>query len=367
MLNQMKRTLCAAVALGLATTVGVASAQESEGLTLDKPAKIAMLYISPRNDGGWTQAFDEARQKLETELDIKIQYVESVPENASSIRPAVDRLIQRGANVIIGTAFGYSDTFKELAEKYPDVAFLNGSGTTNSGNLESFYGRTYESQYLCGMAAGAASKTGKLGFVAANPFGQVNWTVNAFALGAQQINPDATVTVVYTGAWNDPVKERAAAMALIDAGADVLGQHVDSPTPQIVAQERGVHGTGHHRDMREFAPDATVCSSVWVWDKFLAPELKKISAGNWTPPENGALLSMAEGGTDVACCGPAVSEADKAKIMAAREELLKGERQIYAGPMLDRDGTERIAAGEVMADPALWQMDWFVKGVITQQ
>ncbi|HBS77714.1 MAG TPA: BMP family ABC transporter substrate-binding protein, partial [Pseudomonas sp.] len=110
MLNQMKRTLCAAVALGLATTVGVASAQESEGLTLDKPAKIAMLYISPRNDGGWTQAFDEARQKLETELDTKIQYVESVPENASSIRPAVDRLIQRGANVIIGTAFGYSDT-----------------------------------------------------------------------------------------------------------------------------------------------------------------------------------------------------------------------------------------------------------------
>ncbi len=247
------------------------------------------------------------------------------------------------------------------------MAFLNGSGTTNSGNLESFYGRTYESQYLCGMAAGAASKTGKLGFVAANPFGQVNWTVNAFALGAQQINPDATVTVVYTGAWNDPVKERAAAMALIDAGADVLGQHVDSPTPQIVAQERGVHGTGHHRDMREFAPDATVCSSVWVWDKFLAPELKKISAGNWTPPENGALLSMAEGGTDAACCGPAVSEADKAKIMAAREELLKGEKKIYAGPMVDRDGTERIAAGEVMADPALWQMDWFVKGVITQQ
>ena len=42
-------------------------------------------------------------------------------------------------------------------------------------------------------------------------------------------------------------------------------------------------------------------------------------------------------------------------------KLLKGEMQIYAGPMLDRDGTERIAAGEVMADPALWQMDWFVR------
>ena len=356
-------TLCALAVCGLMNSAVAAD----DGFTLKEPAKIAMLYISPRNDGGWTQAFDEARIRLEQELDQKIQYVESVPETASAIRPTVERLIQRGSNIIIGTAFGYSDTFKELAERYPDIAFLNGSGTTNSHNLQSFYGRTYESQYLCGMAAGAASKTGRLGFVAANPFGQVNWTINAFAMGAQEINPDATVTVIYTGAWNDPVKERAAATALIDRGADVIGQHVDSPTPQIVAQERGVFGTGHHRDMNEFAPEATVCSSVWVWDRFLATELQNIMAGNWKPAEYGQLLSMEQGGTDIACCGNAVSEEHKAKIMAAREELLKGEKLIYAGPLSDRNGEEQIAAGESLSDADLWSMDWFIKGVVTQQ
>jgi len=360
--NLLPGTVCAAVLLGAAAQA------QAEGLTLKGPAKIAMVYISPRNDGGWTQAFDEARVKLEKELDQKIQYVESVPENAAAITPVVDRLIARGANVIIGTAFGYSDTFLELSKKYPEVAFLNGSGTTNAANLESFYGRTYESQYLCGMAAGAASKSGKLGFVAANPFGQVNWTVNAFELGARQINPEATVTVVYTGAWNDPVKERAATMALIDNGADVIGQHVDSPTPQIVAQERGVHGTGHHRDLSEFAPKATLCSSMWVWDRFLGPELKKVMAGNWVPAANGALLSMAQGGTDISLSDdPVISAANRDKIKAARAELLAGKTLIYSGPMADRDGKERIAAGQVMADPDLWKMDWFVKGVKTQQ
>lgn len=361
------RKLVLSACFALVSFFGLANSATAEGLTLDGPPKIAMLYISPTNDGGWTQAFDEARQRLEDELDINIQYVESVPESASAIRPAVERFIKRGSNIIIGTAFGYSDTFKTLSEEYPDVVFLNGSGTTNGPNLLSFYGRTYESQYLCGMAAGAASETGKLGFVAANPFGQVNWTINAYAMGAREMNPDATVTVVYTGAWNDPTKERSATKALIDQGADVIGQHVDTPTPQLVAQENGVYGTGHHRDFREFAPEATVCSSVWVWDRFLKDELKKVIAGNYVPRSSGALLSMEEGGTDIACCGPNVTEEEEAKIMAAREKLLNGELDVYAGPLTDQDGTVRAAEGETIPDSELWQMDWFVDGVITQQ
>lgn len=338
----------------------------AEAFKLDGDAKPAMIIFSQKNDGGWSQALDEARQRLEKSTGLTIPVVENVPENATAIRPAVELFIQRGYNVIIGSAFGYSDTFKELSEKYPNVAFLNPAGITNGPNLESFYGRTYESQYLCGMAAAGASKTGKLGFVAANPFGLVNWTVNAYALGAQQINPKATVTVVYTGAWNDPVKERAATEALIEQGADVIGQHVDTPTPQVVAQEKGVYGTGHHRDLSEFAPKATQCSSVWVWDRFLEPELKKIASGTWNPGPYGAFLSIKEGGTDVVCCGEAVPKDVADKVKAARADIIAG-KHVFAGPLSDRDGKERVAAGAVLDDASLWKMDWFVKGVISQQ
>ncbi|MBP7565125.1 MAG: BMP family ABC transporter substrate-binding protein [Burkholderiaceae bacterium] len=358
---RMSALMAGAMAL---LTAGTASAQAGFSLT-GKPV-IAMLYYGPKNDGGWTQAFDEARVKIEAALGQKVQFVENVGEDASVIKPAAERFISRGANIVIGTAFGQSDSFKDLAAKHPKVAFLNASGTTNGPNLESFYGRTYESQYLCGMAAGAASKSGKLGFVAANPFGVVNWTVNAFALGAQKINPAATVNVIYTGTWNDPVKERAAASALIDQGADVIGQHVDSPTPQIVAQERGVYGTGHHRDLRQFAPKATLCSSVWVWDKFLVTELRKIIAGNWKPEPYGAFIPMSAGGTDIAGFGAAVP-ADKVKVIQAeRDAIMKG-KHIYAGPLNDREGKQRVAAGAVLSDADLWKMDWYVKGVVTQK
>jgi len=332
---------------------------------LEGEPKVAMIIFAQKNDGGWSQSFDEARQRMEKSMGVTIPFVENVPENATAIRPPAELFIQKGYNVIIGSAFGYSDTFKELAAQYPNVAFLNGAGITNGPNLESFYGRTYETQYLCGMAAAAASKTGKLGFVAANPFGLVNWTVNAFQLGAEQINPDATTTVIFTGAWNDPVKERAAAEALIEQGIDVLGQHVDTPAVQIVAQEKGVWSTGHHRDLTEFAPKAVQCSSGWVWDQFLEPEIAKIGAGTWEPSPYGAFFGLGNG-IDITCCGDQVSEENKAKIMAERDAIIAG-KHVFAGPLKAADGTEKVAAGAVLDDGALWAMDWYVPGVISQQ
>jgi basic membrane protein A len=358
------RTKLMLAAIGAATLC--ATAAHADGFSLKGPPKIAILLFADKKDGGWTQAFDEARIKIEKELNLQIPYVENVPEVAGKILPAAEGFIGRGYNIILGTGFGYSDAFKELSVKHPTLAFLNASGTTNGPNLESYYGRSYESQYLCGMAAAGVSKTGKLGFVAAHPIGPVNWTINGYELGAKMINPNATVTVIFTGQWNDPVKERAAAAALFDQGIDVIGQHVDTPTPQIVAQERGLHGTGHHRDLREFAPKATICSSMWPWANFLIPELKKVIAGNWQPSPYGAFPGMKDGGDDIACCGPDVPKAVVDKIMAERDAIMKG-KNIFTGPIKDVAGTEKVAAGKTIEDAALWKMDWYVPGVIAQK
>lgn len=357
------RTLFRIAAAGAVATLQLAGAAQAEFAAVGDP-KPAIVLFGPSNDGGWSQAIDEARVKLEDEMGLRIPQAEEIPESATAIRPAAELFIERGANIILGSAFGYSDTFKELAEQYPDIVFINPAGTTNGPNLKSVYGRTYESQYLCGMIAGGLTKTNKIGFVAANPFGLVNWTVNAYLLGARQVNPDATLSVVFTGAWGDPVKERAATEALIEQGVDVVGQHVDTPTPQIVAAEKGIYGTGHHRDLSEFST-ATQCSSVWTWERFLKPEIEKIAAGEFEPAEYGAFLSIADGATDIACCGDAVSAELKEKVMAERDAIIAG-KHVFAGPLSDRDGNEKVAAGEVLGDGDLWGMDWFVEGVTGQ-
>ena len=352
--------LLPAAAVMVAAAAGPAQAQ----FKLEGDPKIAMIYFAQKNDGGWTQAIDEARQRLEGQLKVKIPFTEKVPEVASQIRPVAERYIRRGFNIVIGSAFGYSDTFKELSKEYPKVAFLNPAGTTNGPNLQSYYGRTYESQHLCGMVAGAMSKSGKLGFIAAHPIGLVNWTVNAYLLGARRMNPKATVNVVYTGSWIDPVKERAAALALMEQGVDAIGIHVDTPAAPIAAQEKGVFATGHHRDMSEFAPKSVTCSSVWVWDKYLNPLLTKIMSGaEWKTKPYGEFLGIAHGGTDIACCGPMVPADVKAKVMARRDEIIKG-AHVFQGPIHDQNGKEVVAAGKTPSDADLWGMKYLVKGVI---
>ena len=74
-----------------------------------------------------------------------------------------------------------------------------------------------------------------------------------------------------------------------------------------------------------------------------------------------------DGGTDIACCNAVVPKDVVDKVMAARQEIIDGKLQVYAGPLKDRDGKERVAAGKVLSDADLWKMDWYVPGVITQK
>jgi basic membrane protein A and related proteins len=358
------RTLSTMAALAMVTLSGVAAL--ADGFSLKAPPKVAFIYYAEKNDGGWQQSFEEARVRIDDALGQKVPFAENVPDSDAQIRGAAELYVQRGFNVILGTSFGYSDTFKALAEKYPNIAFLNASGTTNGPNLQSYYGRSYETHYLCGMIAGAMTKTGKIGFVAAHPLGVVNWVVNGYTLGVRKSNPTATVTTVFTGSWNDAIKERAAAEALVAQGADVIGEHVNGPTPELVAQEHGLYSTAHHRDKTEYAPKANLCSSVWAWDRFLVPEIKKIAAGDWKPNPYGAFPGMKDGGTEVVCCSNVVPKATVDAMMAERTAILAG-KQIFAGPLTDVAGTQRVAAGQVLSDGDLWKMDWYVPGVITLQ
>ncbi|WMS44721.1 BMP family ABC transporter substrate-binding protein [Acuticoccus sp. MNP-M23] len=353
-----RRIAAATLTLAAAATVaGAASAFELK----DEP-KVAFIYGATARDGGWNEALDNAKQKVEADLGMKIATVESIPEEATALKNAIDLFAGRGFNVIVGTTYGYSDGILEAANKYPDIAFINASGATNSANLEGFYARTYQGWYLAGMAAAGVSETGKVGILGGFPVGPVNWDMNAFTLGARAIDPEIEVIVVYTNSWWDPVKEGEVTKAMLDQGADVIANNLSSSSPFVAAEEAGAKSIGFQLDMSKHAPEGMLTSVVFNWEKYLEPTLQAMKDGTWTPNEYGAFPGMDEGVVAIAPLSDAVPADIKAKIEDVAAKMEAGEFSPFDGPITAQDGTVKVAEGETLDDGGLWSMDFLVEG-----
>src|SRR3954469_11891277 len=216
------------VLVALAATVTILAVGIGSGSAAKTSAyKVAWIYVGPHNDHGWSQAHDEGRAYVQKMLGGKVQttYKENIA-NGPQLQQTVASLVQQGYKMIFGTSFGFFD--KKLAAKYPDVKFEQATGTDTAANLAEYFGAAEDTIYLSGMAAGAATKNGQLGYVVPFPIPEVIRHANAFALGAQAVHPNAKVRLVWTNSWFNPTLEKKSAQGLHQAGADVLGQNVDS-------------------------------------------------------------------------------------------------------------------------------------------
>src|SRR5436309_9130342 len=124
------------------------------------------------------------------------------------------------------------------------------------------------------MAAGAATKKGVIGYIVPFPIPEVIRHANAFALGAQATHPGVKVKLVWTHDWVSPEKERKAAESLAAAGADVLGQNVDTPTAGQFAESKGIPWVGYDSNAQKFARRSWLTAAVYDWGVYYLPRVK---------------------------------------------------------------------------------------------
>jgi basic membrane protein A len=361
----MKRTKFALAAL-LLTIASVALVAATAGSAKHSAAfKVAWIYVGPHNDAGWSQAHDEGRLAVVKALGSKVQttYKENIAPGPQ-LQQTVASLVQQGYTMIFGTSYGFFD--KKLAAKYPNVLFEQATGTDTAKNLSEYFGAGEDTIFLSGMAAGAASKSGKLGLVVAYPIPEVIRHSNAFTLGAQLTHPGATVRLVWTLNWFDPAKEKKAAESLVSAGADVLGQNVDSPATGQLAESKGVPWVGYDSNAQKFAPKSWLTAALYDWGVYYVKRVKEAMAGTW---KSGFYYGgIKDGFTGLAPFGPSVSAATKAKIAAKMKAMANGSFNVFSGPIYDQSGKLRIKAGQHPSvnsgADSLYAMNWLVKGVI---
>jgi basic membrane protein A len=327
--------------------------------TTKKAPRVAFVYIGPPGDGGWTYQHDQGRKFMEEQTGIKADTVENVPESADAERIITE--LAQNHDIIFTTSFGYMDYTLNVAKKFPKVIFEHTAGYKTADNMGTYFGKNFEGSYLAGIAAGKMTKKNLLGYVGAFPIPEVIYNINAFALGAQSVNPDAKVSVVWSNTWYDPTTERQAAISLLDKGADVLLAYQDSPATVQAAAERGAFAGGNDSDMSKYAPDAYLTNPTWNWGPYYTKIVKAVQDGTWTNEQY--IGSMTDGMVDIAPLGPKVPDDVKKIVEDAKKKILAGSLNVFSGQILDASGAEKLKAGETMSIEDILKMDWFVKGV----
>jgi basic membrane protein A len=330
------------------------------------PYKIAWIYPGPHNDGGWSQSHDKARLYVQKKLgSAKVQttYKENIFSNAS-VPQVVAGLARDGYQMIFGTSFQMFEAGNgQLYRKYPDILFEQATGLQIKKNQSEYFGAGEDTIYLSGMAAGAASKKGLIGYVV--PFGipEVVRHINAFALGAQATHPGAKVKLIWTNAWYSPPKETAAAQSLISAGVDVIGQNVDSPSAGVVAEKKGIPWVGYDSNAQKSAPKQWLTAAVYNWGPYYLRRANAAINGTWKPGFYYGTIK--DGFTSLAPYGPKVTAKTKAMIAAKRKAIVSGKFAVFQGPLYDQKGKLKVPAGKrLKVLPDLYAMQWLVKGVI---
>ena len=359
----MPKNLVAAFAAACAFSLA-ASAALPQTTTAAAPLKVAFVYVAPLTEAGWVHQHELGRQAVQQALGAAVQtsYVENVAEGPDAERVIRD-LARQGNRLIFTPSFGYMEPTLKVAQEFPQVKFESITGYKTALNVAVANARYYEGRYLAGIAAGRMSKSHVAGYVAGFPIPEVVQGINAFTLGMRSVDPKASVKVVWLNAWFDPTRERDAAMALMDQGADVLAFHTGSDAVMVAAQERGKLAVAYHSDMRRIAPDAQIVAVTHQWGDYYIRRVRAVLDGSW---KSGAVWGgVKDGMIRVSDFGSRVPKAVQAEVLARQKDIASGRLQPFhaSADVFDNTGKRVLAQGESLTDEQILNMHWLVQGV----
>ncbi len=257
--------------------------------------KVAAVHMSPV-ENAWNSRIHLAFQEAAAAGEIEYEFSEGVAP--TDYPRAMREYAEGGAQLVWGEAYAVEREAREVAGDYPDTAFLMGSsGPAAGANFGVFGTRNHEAAYLAGMLAGKMSQSNVFGSVGGYPIPEVNLLINAFRMGVQEVNPEATFLNGFIGAWFDPARAKEAAIAQIDAGADILfGERIGTAD---AAEERGIKAIGSLIDYTPRYPGTIFANAIWNYGPTISAIVADIQAGNPVGKDYTEFSFMSHGGNEL--------------------------------------------------------------------
>lgn len=279
-------------------TVPAETAAEEEAAADEEPLIVFGAYATAIEEP-WDGVIHSALNQAQEEGRIEYTYVDDIGYAGDMERILREVAEETQPDVIFGDAFGNEEAVRRVAADYPEIAFVFGSGGGPvEPNFSVFDNWIHEPAYLSGMLAGGLTESDVIGVVGGYPVPEVNRIVNAFIAGAESVNPDVDVKTSFINSWFDPAAAKEAALAQIDAGADVL--FAERFGVVEAAAENDAYAFGNMSDQTELAPESVVSGPVWNMEPTADYIINQVSAGTYTAQDLKDFSMVAKGGATLA-------------------------------------------------------------------
>ncbi len=247
----------------------------------------------------WVGVIHTALLKAKEAGEIEYTYTDDIGYTGDMERVLREVAEKNKPDIIFGDAFGNEEAARRVAKDYPEVAFVFGSGGGPAEpNFSVFDNWIHEPAYLSGMLAGGLTKSNIIGVVGGYPVPEVNRIINAFTAGVWEVNPNAEVKTTFINSWFDPAAAKEAALAQIEAGADVL--FAERFGVIEAAAEKGLYVFGSMSDQSSLAPDYVVSGPVWHMEPTVNYIIAQVRAGAYTALDLKDFSMVAKGGASLA-------------------------------------------------------------------
>jgi len=313
------------------------------GAAMTAVAGVAMADIKPAviydMGGKFDKSFNEGVyngvKKFTEETGIEVMEFEVT--NEAQRQQAMERMVDRGATIVLGVGFAQADAIATVSAENPDVDFaIIDVNWLEGANLRQYSFKEHEGSYLVGIAAAMKSESGKVGFVGGMDIPLIRAFACGYVQGAKSANADVEVLQNMTGttpaAWGDPAKGAELTQGQIDRGADVVYQAAGGTGIGVInaAADAGKFSIGVDSNQNYIKPGSVLTSMLKRVDVAAYNTFMDAKNGAFT---SGVIsLGLAEGGVGWALDEnneALITDEMKAAIEAASQKIIDGEVSVH--------------------------------------
>ena len=238
--------------------------------SVQNPLRIAFIYDRDPEKSGWTYGHELGRNALEAKFEGVVETVRfdgcGTPE---ALRKAIDAAIADEDEMVITTSPTMMAETLKAAIHYPKTRFMNCSLNISVNAVRTYYGRMYEAKFVMGMLAALSAENHRIGYLADYPiYGSVA-NINAFAIGASMMDPQAVVFLQWSSRKDiDWQAEFAAQDIKVISGPDLI-------RPEYASREYGIY---------KICDDGTIQNiavPMWDWGRYYELIVRSVMDGKW--------------------------------------------------------------------------------------